>query len=272
MNTQLQFRPVLWTLVLVLALTACQTETTGDEESDASDAPTTEAASAEAETIEWGYTGEAGPANWATIDEAYEACSGSQQSPIDLVADDEAQDVNIEFDYSEAEGTLFDTGHGVQVNIEGGAVTIDGKSFDLKQFHFHTPSEHTVDGNSYPAEVHLVHAADDGELAVLGIFFEEGEANEFLAPIWEGLDSRDAIAAADPMAMNVANMLPSSRVTYTYAGSLTTPPCSEIVRWHVMQEPLTMSAEQMEALTAIYDDNNRPVQPLNDREIDRVTL
>jgi carbonic anhydrase len=271
MNTQLQFRPVLWTLVLVLALTACQTETTGDEETADADAPT-EAASVESETIAWDYTGETGPANWATIDEAYEACSGSQQSPIDLVADDEAQDVNVEFDYAEAEGTLVDTGHGVQVNIEGGTLTIDGKAFALKQFHFHTPSEHTVDGNSYPAEVHLVHASDDGELAVLGIFYEEGESNDFLAPVWEGLESRAAMAAADPLMMNAADMLPADRTTYTYPGSLTTPPCSEIVRWHVMQEPLTMSAEQMEALTAIYDDNNRPVQPLNDREIDRVTL
>jgi carbonic anhydrase len=67
-------------------------------------------------------------------------------------------------------------------------------------------------------------------------------------------------------------MLPSSQVAYTYSGSLTTPPCSEGVRWHVMQQPLTLSAEQVAALTAIYDDTNRPVQPLNDRELDRVTL
>lgn len=271
MNTRPQFRPVLWILALALVLTACQTETAGDEEAAEADAPT-ETASVESETIAWDYTGETGPANWAELNETYEACAGSRQSPIDLVAEDEAQDVNVEFDYTEAEGTLFDTGHGVQVNIEGGTLTIDGKAFALKQFHFHTPSEHTVDGTSYPAEVHLVHASDDGELAVLGIFYEEGEANDFLAPVWEDLESRAAMAAADPLMMNAADMLPADRTTYTYPGSLTTPPCSEIVRWHVMQEPLTMSAEQMEALTAIYDDNNRPVQPLNDREIDRVTL
>jgi carbonic anhydrase len=114
-----------------------------------------------------------------------------------------------------------------------------------------------------------VHAAEDGELAVLGILYEEGSPSEFLAPVWDDLST---IEGADPMSINVANMLPSDRVAYTYTGSLTTPPCSEGVRWHVMQQPLTMSTEQLDALTSIHDDNNRPVQPLNDRELDRVTL
>jgi carbonic anhydrase len=256
-------------LVLALVLTGCQSEP--DQDDTATDT-STETVAQDKATMTWSYSGDTGPTDWASLDAAYEACAGSKQSPVDLAADDEAQDVNIELNYEAAQGTLTDTGHGVQVNVEGGTMTIDGKPFALKQFHFHTPSEHTLDGQSYPVEAHLVHAADDGELAVLGIFYEEGEANDFLAPVWEDLGSKSDIQDADPMELNVANMLPSDRVTYTYSGSLTTPPCSEGVRWHVMQEPLTLSAQQLNALTSIYDGNNRPVQPLNDRELDRVTL
>ncbi|PQJ26957.1 hypothetical protein BSZ35_18730 [Salinibacter sp. 10B] len=254
-----------------LALVTAGCRSSSEDETSAQEPAATTVAQ-EKTTLAWSYSGDTGPASWASIDEAYAACAGSEQSPVDLAADDETQQVNIELNYEAAQGTLFDTGHGVQVNVEGGTMIIDGKAFALKQFHFHTPSEHTLDGTSYPAEAHLVHAADDGELAVLGIFYEEGEANDFLAPVWEDLGSKSDIQTADPMELNVANMLPSNRVTYTYSGSLTTPPCSEGVRWHVMQQPLTLSAQQLEALTAIYDENNRPVQPLNDRELDRVTL
>ena len=256
-------------LVFALVTSGCQSER--DQETSSADTPT-ETVAQEKTTMTWSYVGDTGPANWASLDEAYAACADSQQSPVDLAADDEAQGVNIELDYESAQGTLFDTGHGVQVNVEGGTMMIDGKAFALKQFHFHTPSEHTLDGQQYPAEAHLVHAADDGELAVLGLFYEEGDASEFLAPVWEDLGSKSDIQTAAPMTINFANMLPSNRVAYTYSGSLTTPPCSEGVRWHVMQEPLTLSAQQLTALTAIYDGNNRPVQSLNDRELDRVTL
>jgi carbonic anhydrase len=267
--TNQRLTPLLFCL-LALALVASGCRSTSDEEeTSAADAPT-ETVSEETEApAAWSYGGNTGPANWAALDEAYAACAGTRQSPVDLAADDEAQEVNIEFDYAAAEGTPMNTGHGVQVNVEGGTMTIGSKAFALKQFHFHTPSEHTLDGQSYPAEAHLVHAAEDGELAVLGIFYQEGDASEVLAPVWDDLD---ALSEAEPMTINVATLLPSSRVAYTYTGSLTTPPCSEGVRWHVMQQPLTLSAQQLAALTAIHDDNNRPVQPLNERDLDRVTL
>jgi carbonic anhydrase len=268
MTTQ-RLVPLLFCL-LVLALVAAGCRSTSDEDDPtAADAPTETVDQETDAPAAWSYGGDTGPANWASLDEAYAACAGTRQSPVDLAADDEAQEVDIELDYEAAEGTLVDTGHLVQVNVEGGTMTIDGKAFALKQFHFHTPSEHTLDGTSYPAEAHLVHVAEDGELAVLGIVYQEGDASEGLAPVWEDLD---ALSEAEPMTINVGNLLPGSRVAYTYSGSLTTPPCSEGVRWHVMQQPLSLSAQQLAALTAIYDDNNRPVQPLNDRELDRVTL
>ena len=270
MNSRLLSPLLFFFLVSALVLSGCRSQSDSQSDQDtASQEPTTATVAQKQTTMTWSYSGDTGPANWAALDEAYAACTGTQQSPVDLAADDEAQSANIELDYAAAQGTLFDTGHGVQVNVEGGTMTIDGKAFALKQFHFHTPSEHTLDGASYPAEAHLVHAADDGELAVLGLFYEEGDTSNFLAPVWENLSD---IPRAAPMTINVATMLPSDRIAYTYRGSLTTPPCSENVRWHVMAQPLTLSPQQLESLTAIYDDNNRPVQPLNDRELDRVTL
>lgn len=269
MNRHSRFPFLFFILTIALVVTGCQSESGQNTTSQDSQA---EAEAQEQTTMRWTYSGDTGPSDWASLDEAYAACDGTQQSPVNLAADDEAQQASIELDYAAAQGTLMDTGHGVQVNVEGGTMTIDGKAFALKQFHFHTPSEHTLDGQSYPAEVHLVHAADDGELAVLGIFYESGNANEFLAPVWEQMGSKEDIQTAAPMELNVANMLPSDRVTYTYSGSLTTPPCSQNVRWHVMEETLTMSSQQLDALTSIYDENNRPIQPLNDRELDRVTL
>ena len=268
MTTQ-RLAPLLFCLLaLALVVSGCRS-TSDEEETTTADTPTETVAEETEAPAAWSYGGDTGPANWASLDEAYAACSGSRQSPVDLAADDDAQKVNIELNYEAAEGTLVDTGHLVQVNVEGGSMTIDGKAFALKQFHFHTPSEHTLDGTSYPAEAHLVHAADDGELAVLGIVYQEGDASEVLAPVWEDLA---ALSEAEPVTINVGNLLPSSRVAYTYTGSLTTPPCSEGVRWHVMQQPLTLSAQQLAALTAIHDNTNRPVQPLNERELDRVTL
>ena len=261
--------PVLLLLPLLVVGCGSEPEQAAAPQPPATTASQEAAPQAQKTAAQWGYTGDTGPQNWATLDEAYAACAGTQQSPVDLAADDEAQDVAIQLDYAAAEGTLVDTGHGVQVNVEGGTMTIDGKAFALKQFHFHTPSEHTLRGRSYAAEAHLVHAADDGELAVLGIVYEEGEASDVLAPVWDDLA---ALGDTPSLTVDAAGMLPSDRVTYTYTGSLTTPPCSEGVRWHVMEEPLTMSAEQLRALTAIHDGNNRPPQPLNERELDRVTL
>lgn len=271
-------RTVLLSTLLALALVVagCQSETSSTTSTSNAENPPTETASSESMSsddassdAEWGYTGDKGPEQWAELDEAYSECSGSMQSPIDLSSTDEIDAADVALDYESATGTLTDTGHGVQVSIEGGTLTYDGKTYALKQFHFHTPSEHTVEGRSYDAEVHLVHAADDGTLAVLGLFYEEGEANDFLAPVWSGLSD---LESADPVTVNVVNMLPDDRTTFAYDGSLTTPPCSETVSWFVMREPLTMSADQLDALTALYDDNNRPVQPLNDREVERVRL
>ncbi len=136
------------------------------------------------------------------------------------------------------------------------------------QFHFHLPSEHTVKGSAAPMDVHFVHAAAEGDLAVIGVLMEEGEANDAVQSLWEAIPAAGApsgtLAAFDARAL-----LPESGGHYRYPGSLTTPPCSEIVSWVVMTEPISVSREQIDAFAALYPMNARPVQPLNERTIER---
>lgn len=250
-----------------LVLTGCQSEPE-DAASESADTATEDAATEG--PAEWSYAGETGPANWASLDSDYATCAGPEQSPIDIVteaADQETSTINL--DYESVEGTLKDTGKVLQMDLGGGTVTIDGKAYDLIQFHFHTPSEHTIDGESYPAEVHLVHAAEDGMLAVIGVMFEEGEANEALSTLWSALPNMEDSAS---MTFDASSLFPEDGNTYTYDGSLTTPPCSEVVSWHVMATPVSISSEQLEALTTMHDNTNRPIQPLNDREIEVAQL
>jgi carbonic anhydrase len=155
------------------------------------------------------------------------------------------------------------------MDISGGTLTIDDKAYQLAQLHFHTPSEHTIDGTRYPAEVHLVHAADDGQLAVVGVMFEEGDENAALAEFWNNIPN---IEEAGTVNFNAGSLLPDDRTAYTYSGSLTTPPCSEVVSWHVMETPVSISADQLETLTNMHDDNERPIQPLNDRTVEVAQL
>jgi len=242
----------------LLVVTGC-----ASPESDA-DSESSAAAEEQSQPVEWSYSGDTGPAQWASLDEEFAACDGAQQSPIDLPASGDATSGTLSVSYDEAEGDLVDTGHGVQIDHTGGTLTVDGTTYDLLQFHFHTPSEHTVDGEAYPADIHFVHAAEDGSLAVIGVFIEEGAANEALAPFWDDLSAIEDAPVED---IDVDALLPEDKTYYTYDGSLTTPPCSEIVTWIVMQTPITMSAEQLDALRAVHDNNARPVQPLNDREV-----
>ena len=160
----------------------------------------------------------------------------------------------------------MDNGHAVQTTIEdGGTLTVDGETYELRQFHTHTPGEHTVDSSPYAAELHLVHEAADGALAVLGVLVAQGAEHPVIAEVL----AQAPEAGADPVptaeGIDAATLLPDGRGTYRYAGSLTTPPCSEGVSWLVLDEPVTWSPEQVAELAARHPDSHRPAQPLNDR-------
>ena len=227
----------------------------------------------------WTYDGPEGPPHWAGLSHDFASCGvGHEQSPIDidtraaapLTAGRAGFDrATIEPATADALSTdIVNNGHTVQVDTSGSsAVVIGGERYVLQQFHFHSPSEHTVDGRSFPLEAHLVHKAADGRLAVVGVLFEEGAANEVLAPLWKTLPK----TAGKPIdlgreAVHVGQLVPG-REAYRYAGSLTTPPCSEGVRWFVMKEHAAASAAQIAALREAVRHNSRPAQPLNGRAV-----
>ncbi len=218
---------------------------------------------------DWTYSGKAGPDHWAHLSSDYAACGGKNQSPINLTGFIEADLQAIDFTYQPGGNEILNNGHTVQVNYaEGSRIVVDGIRFDLKQIHFHAPSENQINGKSYAMESHLVHADKDGNLAVVATMFTEGKENKTLAQAWSHMPEKsgDKQALSSPVAAE--GFLPAKRDYYRFNGSLTTPPCSEGVRWLVMKETVAASKEQIQAFTHIlHHPNNRPVQPTNARPV-----
>jgi carbonic anhydrase len=216
------------------------------------------------------YEGESGPENWGTLDTAWETCAtGEAQSPTNLTGGRGIDLTDAVFSYQPSAVTAVNNGHTVQVDIaDGGSMTLDGKAYTLKQFHFHRPSEHTIEGKASEMELHLVHADADGKLAVVGVMLDLGAVNTALEPVWAKLpteaDAKEALSAP----FDAATLLPAKHAAYRYQGSLTTPPCSEGVEWSVLQEKATLSEEQAHAFGAIFTGGNaRPVQDLGSRAL-----
>ncbi|MDX1581680.1 MAG: carbonic anhydrase family protein, partial [Alphaproteobacteria bacterium] len=217
---------------------------------------------------EWSYEGETVPQAWGDISEAYEVCkSGMMQSPIDLAEANAVGEVELSVHYVPSPLMILNNGHTVQANFAAGSTMKSGETvFPLVQVHFHTPSEHIVGDKVYPLVAHFVHATADGKLGVLGILFEEGEANAELQKLVEAAPAEKAdVSEVEGVSLDPNGLLPQDLSVYRYMGSLTTPPCSEGVNWHVVKAPVSASAEQIAALEEIMGMNARPVLPLNNR-------
>ncbi|MEO0034148.1 MAG: carbonic anhydrase [Pseudomonadota bacterium] len=226
-------------------------------------------ARAEEHGAHWSYEGLSGPTYWGSLSHDYEACAGGhQQSPIDLRAAVPAQLAPIGITYQSQPLTVVNNGHTLQANLApGNFILFDGERYNLLQYHFHTPSEHTVGGQPAPMEVHLVHKNQNtGALVVLGVMLVPGEANPVLeavlnsAPAEAGPPREVADVKVDP-----SRLLPAGRDYFRYEGSLTTPPCSEVVHWVVFKQPVTVSAAQIDRFAKLFPHNARPVQPSNRR-------
>ena len=217
----------------------------------------------------WGYEGEHGPEHWGHMSGEYKACSeGKTQSPIDLTNATAEELADITFDYKASKLNVVNNGHTVQVNYDNGSsISVNGSQYNLLQFHFHTPSEHTVNGKFYGNEMHIVHKNDKGELAVVGVLIEKGEENAAYKAIWSNLPKKADEKKSVAVDINAADLLPKEKEYFTYMGSLTTPPCSENVRWIVLQSPIQMSEGQIAEIQKIMHKNNRPVQKLHDRTL-----
>ncbi len=217
----------------------------------------------------WSYGGEGGPAHWGELSPDNKPCAaGLQQSPIDLKSATPAGIAAPQSHWAPVRGGMIvNNGHTIEVDVaDGGGITLDGKDYVLKQFHFHHPSEHTIDGKQFPLEAHFVHAAKDGELAVVGVMFIEGSANPNLDAIWATAPVKEGKAAV-AFDIDASKLVPAASSAFRYEGSLTTPPCSETVRWTVMAAPQTISPSQVAAFSTLFPWNARPVQPLNRRYI-----
>ena len=216
----------------------------------------------------WTYDGTSGPNHWGTLSPDFKTCSlGLQQTPIDLSnAAAGNTGSSLGFDYRPLPLRLVNNGHTIQLNADrGSALTIGETRYDLLQMHFHHPSEHLVDGRAYDMEAHLVHRSEAGDLAVVGVFIEKGTHNDALAAIFDALPASEGPEIGVEGSFDPLAVIPAGRAAFRYSGSLTTPPCSEGLAWTVFREPITASPEQIRAFAALFPNNARPVQPMNER-------
>lgn len=233
--------------------------------------------------VYWGYAGDVGPEHWADLSPEFALCrEGVEQSPIDLTGAVPIEDVGIErrlgtevltFEQRARVMDLVDNGHTIQVTTDVPmALDLGDTRYELVQFHFHAPSEHTIDGEHAPLEVHFVHTSASGELAVIGVLIEEGEHDALAEPIIAALpDGPGDERRVENLDLDMNDLRPLPKRYYRYRGSLTTPPCSEGVEWIVMAEKRQISSEQMATIVSHLHDNNRPVQPLGARTISLVS-
>jgi carbonic anhydrase len=221
------------------------------------------------EGAHWAYEGHGGPAEWGALSPEYAACSmGKEQSPIDLAKAIGSIMGDPVPSWRPIQLKVQNNGHTIQVDCTGGgSLMLDGKSYELLQFHFHHPSEHTIDGAVFDMECHFVHKAADGGLAVLGVMIAKGAANPALEAIWQIMPANGGETASAPSLLDPVKLLPRDKVTFRYAGSLTTPPCSEVVQWVVYRQGITASADQIARFGRLFSNNARPVQPLNRRKL-----
>lgn len=224
------------------------------------------AARAEGTGPHWTYEGHGGAKDWGTLSSDFKACAvGAEQSPIDLKNPIAAQLEPISFDWKAEAYDVVNNGHTIQANAKaGGGMRVGASKYELLQFHFHTPSEHAVDGKRAEMEVHFVHRAADGRLGVIGVLMRPGAANPAFSAVMAAAPSKEGKASlkapVDPLAM-----LPARRGYFRYEGSLTTPPCSEVADWMVLVEPITIAQADFDSFKKLFPMNARPLQPVNRR-------
>ena len=217
-----------------------------------------------AEGTHWSY---ADPRNWGA-DGRYPACSiGGEQSPIDLTGAVRAEIEPPTASWQPQAFSVVNNGHTIQANAPpGGFATSAGRRYELQQFHFHTPSEHTLDGKRSAMEAHFVHVGEDGNLMVIGVFLEAGgqDANPAFSALMAAAPKGEGEAMLN-VAIDPASLLPKARHFFRYEGSLTTPPCSEVVEWNVFAAPVAVAQSDIERFKEPFPMNARPLQPVHRR-------
>jgi len=244
---------------------------------------------------DWSYTGNTGPQNWGNLVPEFKLCSsGKMQSPIDIIsASTVNQSASLKVAYHPVTLRLYSDGKGM-VKLPHDIKTIENdhtveivfttkdreifqlnhENYYLAQFHFHMPSEHTLNGQHFPAEVHFVSENKGGKIAVVGVWIKEGKENPALDKILNNLPkAENSLLVKKDIKIDPATLLPKNHNFYNYAGSLTTPPCTEGLNWIVMKTPITASTKQIQAMEKMLNGmNERPVQALNGRTVYNVKI
>jgi carbonic anhydrase len=222
---------------------------------------------AAAEGAHWSYEGATGPQHWGNLDAASKVCSaGSQQSPIDIRDATQARLPRLKIAWTNKVDTIVNNGHTIQLNVVPGSTLAVGKdSYTLLQFHFHHPSEHTIAGKASPMEVHFVHRNAAGALAVVGVMMVAGQSNPAFSQVVKAMPGHEGEPVKLPAGVNPNLLLPPSHRYYRYAGSLTTPPCSETVMWLLLHQPVHVAKSDIDAFAKLFPMNARPVQKDNRR-------
>jgi carbonic anhydrase len=259
---------VLGIIILGAILFSGCTEKTGEQIGD-NIPKETESSSTTAEKVSephWTYEGEEGPEHWAEI--GYPDCAGKEQSPIDIPYVTPLHENDISFNYNPSELEISNNGHTIKVADENNSmIVVDGNAYRLQQYHFHAPGEHTLNETYNDMELHLVHQSEAGKYTVVGIMIKSGSENKDYVPIWEHLPTiKGEQENISSVKIDANDLLPENLSYYRYNGSFTTPPCTEGVNWLFLSNSVELSKAQIEAFQAIYSNNNRPIQPLNDRK------
>jgi carbonic anhydrase len=218
----------------------------------------------------WGYDGNEGPTHWGDMSPEFAVCTtGHHQSPVDIRNPQKIELPPIRFDYKPSPLHIIDNGHTIMINYApGSTIRVGDKQYTLKQFHFHRPSEEKINGKAFDMVAHLVHADQDGNLAVVAVLLEKGNNNALIRELWNDLPKeKGKEELLDTITINVAALLPEDRGYYTFSGSLTTPPCSENVTWFVLKRPVPITDDEIEQFTKLYRHDARPTQPLYDRVV-----
>lgn len=217
------------------------------------------AGSVDHKPLHWSYDD---PAEWGNLDQKYHLCKdGKRQSPIDITDTTYANLADIRFVYRSRPESIVNNGHSIQINMRHGSyIIVGGKRYDLKQFHFHAPSEHTINGKHSDMVAHFVHQAGDGRLAVIALVMTGCKYNPIIETLWRQMPKTPGHKKSLSGRINVQKLIPSRRDYYNYSGSLTTPPCTEGVNWIVMKRPVEVSKDQVKTFTELFPKSDRPIQ------------
>lgn len=219
----------------------------------------------------WKYLGVENPSHWSMLSKEYKTCeAGNRQSPVNISMTHHGDNQQkLVFHYETSQIHEVNNGHTIQVShVTGCWADLNDRKYKLRQFHFHAPSEHHIEGKAFPMEMHLVHQDDAGHVLVIAVMMATDAPQPVLRKFWKWLPEQIGQKVPIPLEVKLPDILPTNTDHYTYSGSLTTPPCTEGVQWIVIKEPMHVTQQDVDQFVSIIGHNARPIQPIGNRQID----